>query len=168
MHFNRVFHYFHDPFWGFSPYFWKHPCISNMSHPMMFFQGLPRDHNLRRPGWRVWNSDLVFEVTMWQNMVTSWRDDGLAHLRWSPYSRTAPLSIGILHVGPTKSLIVSRVFPKGCLVGCVAKLGGSVHPHPKIHHFCNSGTMEFESWTTFVPGCKLPLFPYNRGWSSTQ
>ena len=23
--FNRVFHYFHHPFWGFSPYFWKHP-----------------------------------------------------------------------------------------------------------------------------------------------
>ena len=25
VHFNRVFHYFHHPFWGFSPYFWKHP-----------------------------------------------------------------------------------------------------------------------------------------------
>ena len=28
--FNRVFHYFHHPFWGFSHYFWKHPyrwCI---------------------------------------------------------------------------------------------------------------------------------------------
>ena len=23
--FNRVFHYFHHPFCGFSPYFWKHP-----------------------------------------------------------------------------------------------------------------------------------------------
>ena len=22
---NRVFHYFHHPFWGCSPYFWKHP-----------------------------------------------------------------------------------------------------------------------------------------------
>ncbi len=22
IHFNRVFHYFHHPFWGFSPYFW--------------------------------------------------------------------------------------------------------------------------------------------------
>ncbi len=22
-HFNKVFHYFHHPFWGFSPYFWK-------------------------------------------------------------------------------------------------------------------------------------------------
>ena len=22
---HRVFHYFHHPFWGFSPYFWKHP-----------------------------------------------------------------------------------------------------------------------------------------------
>ena len=30
IHFNRVFHYFHPPFWGFSPYFRKHPyhtCI---------------------------------------------------------------------------------------------------------------------------------------------
>ena len=24
---HRVFHYFHHPFWGFSPYFWKHPYI---------------------------------------------------------------------------------------------------------------------------------------------
>ena len=22
---HRVFHYCHHPFWGFSPYFWKHP-----------------------------------------------------------------------------------------------------------------------------------------------
>ena len=22
---HRVFHYFHHPFWGFYPYFWKHP-----------------------------------------------------------------------------------------------------------------------------------------------
>ena len=25
IHFNRVFHYFHHPFWGFSHDFWKHP-----------------------------------------------------------------------------------------------------------------------------------------------
>ena len=25
IHFNRVFHYIHHPFWGFSTYFWKHP-----------------------------------------------------------------------------------------------------------------------------------------------
>ena len=24
---HRVFHYFRHPFWGFSPYFWKHPYI---------------------------------------------------------------------------------------------------------------------------------------------
>ena len=27
MNFNRVFHYFHHPFWGFSSYFWKHPHV---------------------------------------------------------------------------------------------------------------------------------------------
>ena len=27
IHFNRVFNYFHHPFWGFSPYFWKHPIL---------------------------------------------------------------------------------------------------------------------------------------------
>ena len=27
--FNRVFHYFHHPFWGFSPYFWKLPFSQN-------------------------------------------------------------------------------------------------------------------------------------------
>jgi len=26
-HFNRVFHYFHHPFWGKTHYFWKHPYI---------------------------------------------------------------------------------------------------------------------------------------------
>ena len=25
--FNRVFHYFHHPFWGAHPYFWKHPTL---------------------------------------------------------------------------------------------------------------------------------------------
>ena len=25
MDFNRVFHEINHPFWGFSPYFWKHP-----------------------------------------------------------------------------------------------------------------------------------------------
>ena len=25
IHFNRVFNYFHHPFWGKIPYFWKHP-----------------------------------------------------------------------------------------------------------------------------------------------
>ena len=25
IHLNRVFHYFHHPFWGKHPYFWKHP-----------------------------------------------------------------------------------------------------------------------------------------------
>ena len=27
IYFNRVVHYFHHPFWVFSPYFWKHPYI---------------------------------------------------------------------------------------------------------------------------------------------
>ena len=25
IHFDRVFHETNHPFWGFSPYFWKHP-----------------------------------------------------------------------------------------------------------------------------------------------
>ena len=29
IHFNRVFHYFHHPFWGKHPYFWKHPYQKN-------------------------------------------------------------------------------------------------------------------------------------------
>ena len=28
---HRVFHYFHHPFWGFSPYFWKHPVEDSNS-----------------------------------------------------------------------------------------------------------------------------------------
>ena len=28
IHYNRSFHYFHHPFWGFSPHFWKHPVVS--------------------------------------------------------------------------------------------------------------------------------------------
>ena len=35
IHFNRVFHYFHHPFWGKHPYFWKHP---NGHHSFMTLQ----------------------------------------------------------------------------------------------------------------------------------
>ena len=31
---NRVFHYFHHPFWGKTPYFWKHP--NDRSHGFFF------------------------------------------------------------------------------------------------------------------------------------
>ena len=33
IHFNRVFHYFHHPFWGGSPYFWKHRSTHKQVHP---------------------------------------------------------------------------------------------------------------------------------------
>ena len=33
IHFDRVFHYFHHPFWGIYPYFWKHPLILKFPHP---------------------------------------------------------------------------------------------------------------------------------------
>ena len=29
IHFNRIIHYFHHPFWG-TPYFWKHPGLVNL------------------------------------------------------------------------------------------------------------------------------------------
>ena len=32
IHFNRVFHYFHPPFWGY-PYFWKHPYPASLREP---------------------------------------------------------------------------------------------------------------------------------------
>ena len=31
---KRVFHYFHHPFWGFSPYFWKHPHVLLFHFPI--------------------------------------------------------------------------------------------------------------------------------------
>ena len=37
--YNRVFHYFHHPFWGFSPWFWKHP----------YFIGWPK---IKSPRWQ--------------------------------------------------------------------------------------------------------------------
>ena len=33
IHFNRVFHYFHHPFWEFSPYFWFNTHIQELTHP---------------------------------------------------------------------------------------------------------------------------------------
>ena len=30
IHFNRVFYYFHHPFWGVSPYFWKRPLMMHL------------------------------------------------------------------------------------------------------------------------------------------
>ena len=44
--FNRVFHYFHHPFWGFSPYFRKHPYVLSFEeivHPyVLSFEGIVR------------------------------------------------------------------------------------------------------------------------------
>ena len=34
--FNRVFHDFHHPFWGFSPYFWETPISQSESLELMF------------------------------------------------------------------------------------------------------------------------------------
>ena len=36
IHFTRVFHYFHHPFWVFSPYFRKHPY--SMVYPPIMLQ----------------------------------------------------------------------------------------------------------------------------------
>ena len=37
IHFHRVWnHYFHHPFWGFSPYFWFNTPISGFSSPQIF------------------------------------------------------------------------------------------------------------------------------------
>ena len=35
---NRVFHDFHHPFWGLSPYFWKQPYFSNCILQVLGFQ----------------------------------------------------------------------------------------------------------------------------------
>ena len=41
--FNRVFHYFHHPFWWFYPYFWKHPvvCGSTGNLTQKYLQATP-------------------------------------------------------------------------------------------------------------------------------
>ena len=36
IHFNRVFHYFHHPFWGFSPYFWFNTQMTFWKFPACF------------------------------------------------------------------------------------------------------------------------------------
>ena len=41
IHFDRVFHYFHHPFWGFSPYIRKHPYIA----VFFFTQVVPYEKN---------------------------------------------------------------------------------------------------------------------------
>ena len=41
IHFNRVFHYFHHPFWGKHLYFWKHPYRDCFVYVIVFFGGKP-------------------------------------------------------------------------------------------------------------------------------
>ena len=50
IHFNRVFHYFHHPFWGFSPYFWKHPycCGGCGSRKFIFLGGKKRAAKIQK------------------------------------------------------------------------------------------------------------------------
>ncbi len=51
IHFNRVFHYFHHPFWGFPPYFWKHPYVW-LSPPSQSFWWRPGLHTIFL-GWGI-------------------------------------------------------------------------------------------------------------------
>ena len=46
MNFNRVFHEIHHPFWGFSPYFWKHPH-QNIKNPFKLNSPNIKKNNLR-------------------------------------------------------------------------------------------------------------------------
>ena len=39
-HFNRVFHYFHHPFWGCSPYFWFNTHMGNLMTPVKTWEFL--------------------------------------------------------------------------------------------------------------------------------
>ena len=50
MNFNRVFHYFHHPFWWFSPYFWKHPNMTFEKMCTLQFIRVSWIHKLRTCG----------------------------------------------------------------------------------------------------------------------
>ena len=43
----------------------------------------------------------------------------------------------------------------------------SIMQHPGVESLLGKGKLVFSN-TAYVPGSKLPLFPYNRGWSSTE
>ena len=52
IHFNRVFHYFHLPFWGFPPIFWKHPhkvptAYGPKKHPLPWTKWVSSEKILR-------------------------------------------------------------------------------------------------------------------------
>ena len=72
IHFNRVFHYFHHPFWGFSPYFWKTPVFLAWNVRVPSISALPRFSGavLERCRWE--SSDLLWERSDWEaKMVPS-------------------------------------------------------------------------------------------------
>ncbi len=75
-------------------------------------------YSLRERGWHwqggIWQHHLFYIPEIWgSNSEDQKKHEDkhqiLAHLRWSPYSLNAPLSLysGILHVGPSKSLTFS-------------------------------------------------------------
>ena len=70
IHFNRVFHYFHHPFWGFSPYFWKHP---NDRHGDFFlkFPPVPR-RMIQTHNSASWGSCTLW--WMWIRQGLRWSD----------------------------------------------------------------------------------------------
>ena len=49
---NRVFHYFHHPFWGKHPYFWKHP---SKNHQLLLFQPLRIEQSYTVTGLHVFS-----------------------------------------------------------------------------------------------------------------
>ena len=96
IHFNRIFHYFHHPFWGFYPYFRKHCYV-------LRWEPEPKKKLGETSAFGCWLAQFekVKSRTTQPSFATiaSWGlgVDArniyiyiLAHLRWSPYSLNAP------------------------------------------------------------------------------
>ena len=130
--FNRVFHYFHHPFWGKIPYFWKAPtstsccvCLKNMSletlsiagvqAPLGFWDpaGLSADGDAKEFGgdlttsncWHPWGSVYRSQVSL-SNLLTSRRQ---SITRWWFHF----FKIFIPSFGEDDPILTSAYFPKG-------------------------------------------------------
>ena len=71
---HRVFHYFHHPFWGFSPYFWKHPSIQGIVSDCQMsrlesFE--PPNDLLQSMEEVIWQGDGFRRTVLWERKLQS-------------------------------------------------------------------------------------------------
>ena len=163
---------FKSRFWSMSVWIRSHEISSQNYYPCMTLHGQlfllinmvgrsegyvnGRSHAIRPKPWHVLRC-WIFSPTC------------LAHLRWSPYSRTAPLSWSWnFTCNPLKSLTFIRVFPKGCHACSFESRHAIGRSTLNFHHAYLDGGNHDMACGCFFTALMLGLLKLNKAYRSQK